>query len=283
MGTGPALVMAAYIQKTTLLSRDSRQPWQRPIPEAPLHHLTAERSCGPHLSTCGHAMHATCYQKFFDSLVQKERHNAINLMGKILNFDVSIGEFTCPICERLSNSVLPLIPSITALRAKQSSAPIPEIGLNAFVTGLASTVESWFLKEDKDEGPSLPRIDVRTTMEEQVRHRPRIRFQLKNPAFFQASIHGREFAQCFQTTQESDCFPLEEVILPLKLFLPFDSQFHLQYPLQGLTSMMNAFSLAAFTTSLELNPFDEDYKVIKTFADRFLADFHPVSRFFLVT
>ena len=32
---------------------------------------------------------------------------------------------------------------------------------------------------------------------------------------------------------------------------------------QGLTSMMNAFSLAAFTTSLELNPFDEDYKVAK--------------------
>ena len=168
VGTGPALVMAAYIQKTTLLSRDSRLPWQRPLPEAPLHHLTADRSCGPHLSTCGHVMHATCYQKFFDSLVQKERHNAINLMGKILNFDVSIGEFTCPICERLSNSVLPLIPSITALRAKQSSAPIPEIGLNAFVTGLASTVESWFLKEDKDEGPSLPRIDVRTSMEEQV-------------------------------------------------------------------------------------------------------------------
>ena len=34
------------------------------------------------------------------------------------------------------------------------------------------------------------------------------------------------------------------------------------YSIQGLTSMMNAFSLAAFTTSLELNPFDEDYKVI---------------------
>ena len=33
---------------------------------------------------------------------------------------------------------------------------------------------------------------------------------------------------------------------------------------QGLTSMMNAFSLAAFTTSLELNPFDEDYKVTKS-------------------
>ena len=75
--------------------------------------------CGPHLATCGHAMHAACYQKFFDSLVQKERHNAINMMGKILNFDVSVGEFTCPICERLSNTVLPLIPSVSQLRAKQ--------------------------------------------------------------------------------------------------------------------------------------------------------------------
>ena len=39
------------------------------------------------------------------------------------------------------------------------------------------------------------------------------------------------------------------------------------FSLQGLTSMMNAFSLAAFTTSLELNPFDEDYKVINSFAN----------------
>ena len=78
---------------------------------------------------------------------------------------------------------------------------------------------------------------------------------------FQASLHGREFAQCFQTTQESDCFPLEEVIR-LLIFLILK-----RLPIQGLTSMMNAFSLAAFTTSLELNPFDEDYKVIKSFAN----------------
>ena len=37
-----------------------------------------------------------------------------------------------------------------------------------------------------------------------------------------------------------------------------------RFSIQGLTSMMNAFSLAAFTTSLELNPFDEDYKVINS-------------------
>ena len=33
--------------------------------------------------------------------------------------------------------------------------------------------------------------------------------------------------------------------------------------MDDITGMMNAFSLAAFTTSLELNPFEEDYKVSK--------------------
>ena len=81
---------------------------------------------------------------------------------------------------------------------------------------------------------------------------------------FQASLHGREFAQCFQTTQESDCFPLEEVFRIFYLFSFFILKL---FSIQGLTSMMNAFSLAAFTTSLELNPFDEDYKVINSFAN----------------
>ncbi|KAH8031237.1 hypothetical protein HPB51_014073 [Rhipicephalus microplus] len=29
--------------------------------------------CGPHASTCGHVMHARCWQKFFESVVTKER------------------------------------------------------------------------------------------------------------------------------------------------------------------------------------------------------------------
>jgi E3 ubiquitin-protein ligase UBR2 len=143
-GAGPALVMAAYIQKTTVLSQAAGL--DRPQPVVAPHHLFVDRECGPHLSTCGHAMHAPCYQKFFDSLVQKERHNAINLLGKIQNFDVSVGEFTCPICERLSNTVLPLIPSVSQLRAKQSSAPSPEVGLKVFIEGLTSTAESWHLR-----------------------------------------------------------------------------------------------------------------------------------------
>jgi len=223
IGTGPAMVMGTYIQKSTVLSQkaawdgfDSNSP-----PVVSPHHLHVSRDCGPHVSTCGHAMHATCYQKFFDSLVVKERDRTINLMTKNMNFDVSNGEFLCPICERLCNTVLPLIPSVTQLKKKQSASPIAEISLNSFVTGLKTSVDSWYLKEDEENGPALPRIALKTTFEEQT------------------SLHGSEFGQCFISTRENDYFPFDELT----------------------TSMMNVFSVATFTTSLELNPFEEDYRV----------------------
>jgi len=223
VGNGPVMVMAAYIQKSTVLSY--KPAWDgfdsNSTPAVSPHHLHVSKDCGPHVSTCGHAMHATCYQKFFDSLVVKERDRTINLMTKNMNFDVSNGEFLCPICERISNTVLPLIPSVTQLKKKQSSAQIPEISLNSFVSGLKTSVDSWYLKEDAENGPALPRIALKTTFEEQ------------------SSLHGGQFAQCFLPTKEQDCFPFDELT----------------------TSMMNVFSVATFTTSLELNPFEEDYRV----------------------
>jgi hypothetical protein len=72
--------------------------------------------------------------------------------------------------------------------------------------GLISTAESWHLGEDRDEGPALSRITLETSPEEQ------------------AALHGQTFAQCFQTTLETDYLPLKD----------------------GPTGRMNAFSFAAF-------------------------------------
>jgi len=223
VGNGAVMVMGAFIQKSTVLSYkpawdgfDSRSP-----PSVSPHHIPVNKDCGPHVSTCGHAMHATCYQKFFDSLVVKERDRNNHFMTKNMNFDVNNYEFLCPICERLSNTVIPLIPSVTQLKKKQASSPVAEISLISFVNGLKSSVDSWYLKEDEENGPALPRIALKTSFEEQ------------------SSLNGSEFAQCFVSTKENDCFPFDE----------------------ATTSMMNVFSVATFTTSLELNPSEEDYRV----------------------
>ena len=35
--------------------------------------LAADLDCGPLMTSCGHAMHSTCFQTYFESLVDKER------------------------------------------------------------------------------------------------------------------------------------------------------------------------------------------------------------------
>ena len=219
---GPAtLVLASFIQKSTVLSHEEARGEQ---PRVSPHHLPVTRGCGPHVSTCGHAMHTTCYQKFFNILERKEqeRNNTFGMRG--LNVDVTDGEFLCPICERLSNTVLPLLPSVTQMKKKQASMPASEISFNSFVNGLRSTVESWYLKEDKEGGPAMHRIALKTTFEEQ------------------SSLHGPEFSQYFRGGQAPRA---GEASL-------FD---------ETMVSMMNVFSMATFTTSLALNPYEDDYRV----------------------
>ena len=225
--TGPGtMVLSCYIQKSTVLSQldtlyypSSRGEQHEMFP----HHLHVSRGCGPHVSTCGHAMHSSCYQKFFSILERKEqeRNNSFGIRG--LNIDVSDGEFLCPICERLSNTVLPLLPSVTQVRKKQSSTPPSEISFNSFINGLRSTVESWYLKDDKEDGPAMHRIALKTTIEEQ------------------SSLHGPEFAQCFRGPVPRG----QEAAL-------FDD---------NTVSMMNVLSMSTFTTSLKLNPYEDDYRV----------------------
>jgi len=223
VGSGPAMVMAAHLQKSTVLSHRPSWDGSAPLtaPQVSPHHLAATRDCGPHISTCGHAMHASCYQKFFDAQVSKERDRNISMLTRSLNFDVNSYEFLCPICERLSNTVLPIIPSVSHLRKKQTSCSPSEIGLNSWIKALKSSVESWYLKDDSLEEPTLPRMSLKTSLEEQ------------------AAQHGKQFAACFQPASDCDGSPVEN----------------------DLYEMMNVFSIAAFTTSLDLNPHEEDYRV----------------------
>jgi E3 ubiquitin-protein ligase UBR2 len=39
------------------------------------------------------------------------------MIRQIMNFDVTKNEYLCPICERLSNSVLPLMPAVSSIIA----------------------------------------------------------------------------------------------------------------------------------------------------------------------
>lgn len=95
-------------------------------------------SLGIHTASCGHIMHASCWQRwnsadtctqtiesgttnaalnnecvcrfrYFEAVQLKEQRRQQRLRGHT-SYNVENGEFLCPLCECLSNTVIPLLP-----------------------------------------------------------------------------------------------------------------------------------------------------------------------------
>jgi len=53
--------------------------------------------------------------RFFDALLAKETRRSQRYRLQLSSFDISKNEFLCPLCETISNTVLPLMPSLQTL------------------------------------------------------------------------------------------------------------------------------------------------------------------------
>ncbi|XP_075902159.1 E3 ubiquitin-protein ligase UBR2 isoform X1 [Nelusetta ayraudi] len=107
-GHGRAMVLAAFVQRSTVLSKNRRRGLPDPEHYNPLF-MHPELSLGIHTASCGHIMHASCWQRYFEAVQLKERRRQQRLRGHN-SYDVYNGEFLCPLCECLSNTVIPLLP-----------------------------------------------------------------------------------------------------------------------------------------------------------------------------
>ncbi|XP_015582790.1 E3 ubiquitin-protein ligase PRT6 [Ricinus communis] len=63
---------------------------------------------GVYLSSCGHAVHQGCLDRYLSSLKERFVRRLVFEGGHIVDPDQ--GEFLCPVCRRLSNSILPSLP-----------------------------------------------------------------------------------------------------------------------------------------------------------------------------
>ncbi|XP_071444389.1 E3 ubiquitin-protein ligase UBR2 isoform X2 [Hetaerina americana] len=117
----------------------------------------------PHTSTCGHVMHADCWQKYYDSVLQRENRRPHRLRQPA-SFDVENKEFLCPLCECLSNTVLPLVPSQPPRSSKGCSKKVPteeSLPFGVWVKGIQYTLD----QAKEDDGwtrESPPRSDITT-------------------------------------------------------------------------------------------------------------------------
>lgn len=155
---GRAMVLAAFVQRSTVLSKNRQRNLpdpgrgsimlsseQDPISvgvdldacECVLEHhdplfMHPDLSLGIHTASCGHIMHASCWQRwdtadayrqnwdhklicvcvcfrYFEAVQLKEQRRQQRLRGHT-SYNVENGEFLCPLCECLSNTVVPLLP-----------------------------------------------------------------------------------------------------------------------------------------------------------------------------
>nr|XP_020501764.1 E3 ubiquitin-protein ligase UBR2 isoform X1 [Labrus bergylta] len=128
-GQGKAMVLAAFVQRSTVLSKNR----QRSLPEPERHDpllMHPDMSMGIHTASCGHIMHATCWQRYFEAVQLKEQRRQQRLRGHT-SYDVENGEFLCPLCECLSNTVIPLLP--------HTHSPNPSVDHPSFEAWLKTT------------------------------------------------------------------------------------------------------------------------------------------------
>lgn len=128
-------VLLAYTNRSSILSQSKtgeNSTLQR-------NYLSANLSCGPVLTTCGHVMHSSCYQTFFENLATSERANAA--FRQMSNY-----EFLCPGCQRLCNVVLPVLPPLHRL------LPSVKHKRETFETWIKNTIE--ILSDKYTENPA---------------------------------------------------------------------------------------------------------------------------------
>uniref|UniRef100_A0A7N6ALT7 E3 ubiquitin-protein ligase n=1 Tax=Anabas testudineus TaxID=64144 RepID=A0A7N6ALT7_ANATE len=103
----PAMVLTACVQRSTVLTqcRGKIPTYKEDGTTYPLF-MPPELAVGTHTGSCGHVMHATCWQKYFEAVQNTTR----NRLHAELIVDLENGEYLCPLCKSLCNTVIPLIP-----------------------------------------------------------------------------------------------------------------------------------------------------------------------------
>ncbi|XP_066451684.1 E3 ubiquitin-protein ligase UBR2 isoform X3 [Eleutherodactylus coqui] len=168
-----AMVLAAFIQRSTVFSKNRAKIIQDPDNYDPLF-MHPDLACGTHTGSCGHIMHAHCWQRYFDAVQMKEQRRQQRLRVHT-SYDVENGEFLCPLCQCLSNTVIPMLPPPRSLYHRLDFSEQPDLAEWVNVTGQQIRVIKE-LAEEKSTSESES-----STVETNVPEGFRPSFQPKNP------------------------------------------------------------------------------------------------------
>ncbi|CAF0909766.1 unnamed protein product [Adineta ricciae] len=126
-----AIVLPAYVQNSRVLSKNrSRRIENWDAFDSTF--MSNDLHWGVHVSSCGHAIHASCWTKYHNSITSQDHRRALRIRGSA-NYDTDRNEFLCPLCQTLSNTIIPVLP---ALRTFARERKVAQISFSEWLDGL---------------------------------------------------------------------------------------------------------------------------------------------------
>ncbi|XP_052039314.1 E3 ubiquitin-protein ligase UBR1 isoform X2 [Apodemus sylvaticus] len=146
-----AMVLSACVQKSTALTQHRGKPVDLFGALDPLF-MEPDLAHGTYTGSCGHVMHAVCWQKYFEAVqLSSQQRIHVDL------FDLESGEYLCPLCKSLCNTVIPIIPlQPQKINSENAEALAQLLTLARWIQTVLARISGYNLKHAKGEAPAVP-------------------------------------------------------------------------------------------------------------------------------
>nr|XP_004660942.1 E3 ubiquitin-protein ligase UBR1 isoform X1 [Jaculus jaculus] len=147
-----AMVLSACVQKSTALTQHRGKPIDLSGETLDPLFMDPDLAHGTYTGSCGHVMHAVCWQKYFEA-VQLSSQQRIH--GDL--FDLESGEYLCPLCKSLCNTVIPIIPlQPQKINSENAEALAQLLTLARWIQTVLARISGYNMKHTKGETPTVP-------------------------------------------------------------------------------------------------------------------------------
>ncbi|XP_021495068.1 E3 ubiquitin-protein ligase UBR1 isoform X1 [Meriones unguiculatus] len=147
-----AMVLSACVQKSTALTQHRGKPIDLLAEMLDPLFMDPDLAHGTYTGSCGHVMHAVCWQKYFEAVqLSSQQRIHVDL------FDLESGEYLCPLCKSLCNTVIPIIPlQPQKISSENAEALAQLLTLARWIQTVLARISGYKMKHAKGETPTVP-------------------------------------------------------------------------------------------------------------------------------
>ncbi|KAB1277143.1 E3 ubiquitin-protein ligase UBR1 [Camelus dromedarius] len=147
-----AMVLSACVQKSTALTQHRGKPIELSGETLDPLFMDSDLAYGTYTGSCGHVMHAVCWQKYFEAVqLSSQQRIHVDL------FDLESGEYLCPLCKSLCNTVIPIIPlQPQRINSENTEVLAQHLTLARWIQTVLARITGYNMKHAKGENLTIP-------------------------------------------------------------------------------------------------------------------------------